>query len=127
VAFKGALQNFFASQYVTDMLDELYYIQRPVKVYGLNEYGKTMNWTPNTQAIVENEVVPVTIMDANYRIDLRAWYRALEYMGRTKQNPFAVTLDPLTVIGGPTSAYDGNDDAGVTQVTIPDEITVTNP
>lgn len=127
VAFKGALQNFFASQYVTAMLDELYYVQRPVKVYGLNEYGKTMNWTPNTQAIVENEVVPVTIMDANYRIDLRSWYRALEYMGRTKENPFAVTLAPLTVVGGIKSGYDGVDDTGATQVVIPDEIAVNNP
>lgn len=131
VAFKGAMQNFFASQYVRDMLDELYYIQRPMKVYGLNEYGKTMTWTPNTNAIIENEMVPVTIIDANYRIDLRAWYRALEFMGRTKDNPFEVTLPDLSGIGGGTvgvdSGYDGNNDAGDTELTIPVKIDVTNP
>lgn len=131
VAFKGALQNFFSSKYVRDMLDELYYIQRPMKVHGLNEYGKTMTWTPNTNAIVENEIVPVTIIDANYRIDLRSWYRALEFMDRTKDNPFEATLDNLGGIGGATtgvdSGYDGKNDAGDTEINVPVKIDVTNP
>lgn len=127
VAFKGVLQNFYASQLVADMLDELYYIQRPAKVPGLNEYGKTMTWTPNVNTIVENEACPVTMVDVNYRIDLRAWYRALEFQGRTKEQPFEVTLADLATIGGLTSGYDGIDDEGVIQVTIPDEIDVTNP
>lgn len=127
VAFKGALQNFFSSQYVQSMLDELYYIQRPEKVPGLNEYGKTMTWTPNTHTIIENEACPVTIVDANYRIDLRSWYRTLEYQGRTRQDPFDVTLAELTTIGTP-GEYDGkvkNDSE--TKVSVPDQITVSNP
>ena len=127
VAFKGAMQNWFVSKSVTDMLDELYYIQRPMKVPGLNEYGKTMTWTPNVNTIIENEACPVTMISANYRIDLRAWYRAMEYQGRTKENPFANSLSDLTVIGGADSVYDGNDGAGSTQVEIPDEIEVSNP
>lgn len=125
-AFKGVLQNFFASDYVKQMLDELYYIQRPAKVYGLNEYGKNMVWTPNMEGLVEDQLVPVTSMDVKYRIDLRAWYRALHYMDRTKAQPFQTPLADLTVIGG--------EYAGVTDtlgqdvaVTVQDEFTVTNP
>ena len=118
------VENFFASDFVTPMLDELYYVKRPAKVYGLNEFGKVLNWSPNTEGLVESELVPVTILDIKYRIDLRAWYRALEFMGRTKADPFSVSLADLTDILG---EYDGIDDAGLTQVVIPDEIAVSNP
>lgn len=124
VEFKAAIDNFFSSQYAAQMLDELYYIQRPNKVYGLNEYGKTKTWTPNTQGVVEDELVPVTIIDVRYRIDLRAWYRALEFMSRTKDDPFDVTLGPLTEIYG---QYDGVDDNGNTQVVVDDNIPVSSP
>lgn len=123
VAFKGALENFFSSKYVNSMLDELYWIQRPEKVYGLNQLGKTLTWTPNTEGIVESELVPVTILDVQYRIDLRAWYRALEFMNRTKDEPFEETLDNLIVIGGLDSVYQGTDNDEVI-IEIPDEIKV---
>jgi hypothetical protein len=134
-AFKGALENFFASEYVTAMLDELYYIQRPAKVYGLNEYGKTLTWTPNINGLVESGEVPTTIIDADYRIDLRAWYRALEFMSRTKDQPFLDTLVDLVSIGSsadaPPSGYDGvingDVDGGTVEVTVEDEIAVNNP
>lgn len=119
--FKGILQNFFSSDYVKDMLDELYYIQRPMKVYGLNEYGKTLSWSPNVEGMVEDELVPVTILDVQYRIDLRSWYRALEFMERTKENPFQKTLGPLTNIDG---EYDGLTTEGVSEITVVDDITV---
>jgi len=123
-AFKGVLENFFASKYVTEMLDELYYIQRPAKVYGLNEFGKVLNWTPNTEGIVESELVPVTIVDIKYRIDLRSWYRALEFMNRTQDDPFETSLADLTTLLG---QYEGVLANGSVQVVVPDEITVTNP
>lgn len=123
-AFKGALQNFFESQYVRDMLDELYWIERPAKVAGLNEYGKTMVWTPNVEGIVENEMVPVTLVSVKYRIDLRAWYRALEFQNRTKQQPFQTPLSDLTVIGGDYNGVPDSDGDDI-KVTVPDEITVT--
>jgi hypothetical protein len=120
-AFKGVVQNFFSSDYVATMLDELYHIQRPEKVYGLNEYGKTMTWSPNVEGLVEDELVPVTIVDVQYRIDLRSWYRALEFMGRTKAQPFTAGAYPLTRIGG---EYDGNDSSGDTQVIVNDSFNV---
>ena len=126
VAFKGAMENFFSSKFVTKMLDELYWIQRPMKVFGLNEYGKVLTWTPNTEGIVEDELVPVTIINARYRIDLRSWYRALEFMDRTKDSPFEQSLDNLNQIVG---SYQGVTDpvGDDVVVTIDDNITVTNP
>ncbi len=125
MAFKGAFQNFFESQYVVAMLDELYWIQRPgIKVPGLNEYGKVMTWSPNVAGIVENEEVPVTLINVRYRIDLRAWYRALQFQERTQAQPFKTPLAPLTVVGGD---YLGVDDSDTQWVDIPDEIDVSSP
>lgn len=125
MAFKGALQNFFESKYVRNMLDELYWIQRPEKVPGLNEYGKVMTWSPNVEGIVEQESVPVTLINVKYRLDLRAWYRALEFQARTKDDPFLTPLSPLTEIGGD---YQGlRDDEETVEVDIPDQIAVSSP
>jgi hypothetical protein len=130
VAYKGAMQNFFSSIYVKNMLDELCYILRPEKVNGLNEFGKTITWAPNTEGLIGEELCPVTILNINYRIDLRAWYRTLEFQGRTKEQPFEETLDDLAIIGGIdnniTSTYQGIDEAGI-WTEVPDEIQVYNP
>lgn len=124
-SFKGALQGFFESQLLTDMLDELYFIQRPAKVPGLNEYGKIMVWSPNIEGIVEAEFVPVTLVSVKYRIDLRAWYRAMEFDNRTKQDPFNRPLSDLKQING---EYDGVlDDLSTVEITVPDNIKVNNP
>lgn len=125
-SFKAIVENFFSSQYCQSMLDELYYIQRPEKVFGLNELGKTLTWSPNVEGLVENEAVPVTILDISYRIDLRSWYRAMEFMGRTKANPFEVTLDDLSVVGGEYDGVPAKDGSDV-KVAVPQVITVTNP
>jgi hypothetical protein len=123
-AFKGAMENFFASQYASDMLDELYFIQRPSKVYGLNELGKQLTWTPNAETVVESQAVPVTMLEVRYRIDLRAWYRALEFMGRTKEDPFEAPLAALANIVG---SYIGTHDNETADVQVPVNITVSNP
>lgn len=128
-AFKGVVQNFFNSDYTGTMLDELYFIQRPQKVYGLNEYGKTMTWSPNTEGFIGPEAVPVTILYVQFRLDLRAWNRALEYMNRTKAQPSQETLTDLTVIGGSNgqgiyAGEDPNNAINPIQVEIPDEIQV---
>lgn len=125
-AYKGAMLGFFSSDFCKDMLDELYYNQRPEKVYGLNELGKNLTWSPNVEGLVESELVPVTILEVQYRIDLRAWYRALEYMGRTKENPFAVTLDDLVGIDGVFQGIiNNNPEPVLAEVEV--EIEVTNP
>lgn len=124
-AFKGAMQNFFQSAMVDDMLDELYWVRRPMKVPGLNEYGKSMTWAPNVEGIIDGNYVPVTLIGVKYRLDLRAWYRELEFQNRTRKTPFQTPLADLTTIAG---EYDGDTNAGPNpQVVIPDKFGVTNP
>lgn len=126
VAFKGALENFFSSRYVQSMLDELYWIERPEKVFGLNELGRTLTWTPNIDGMVEDQLVPVTIFNVNYKIDLRSWYRALEFLNRTREEPFKETLGDLVEIGDPDldSVYQGVDNENEVHIEIPDDIKV---
>lgn len=99
-AFKGTILNFFESALVRDMLDEHFSIKREEKVAGLNEYGKEITWTPNVEGLVENQFVPVTVIDIRYRVDLRAWYRFLEEDYRTKDQPFERTLADLVELRG---------------------------
>lgn len=124
-AFKGALVNFFESKLVTSMLDEIYWHQRPEKIPGLNELGKVINWSPNTEGLVESDFVPVTLVSVKYRLDLRSWYRYLEFDDRTIDQPFDRTLADLTQIGG---EYDGVPAADATQikVVLPDQIPVSS-
>lgn len=126
ISFKGSLISFFSSKLCSDMLDELYHVKRIEKVFGLNEFGKSLVWSPLVEGLVADELVPVTILEVPYKIDLRAWKRALEYMGRTNENPFAVTLKDLT---GFDSVYQGihNDKADPIDVDIKQEIKLTNP
>lgn len=128
-AFKGVVENFFASKFTSDMLDELYYIERDCKVYGLNELGKELTWTTNVEGMVETDMVPVTMIDVRYRIDLRAWYRALEYMGRTQENPFEKTLENLTGLDGfdPNGILGVRPQDGEVEVRIEDSFDVQNP
>lgn len=114
--FKGVLENFFSSKYVASMLDELYWIERPEKVYGLNELGKTLTWSPNVEGINDGDLTPMTIVDVSYRIDLRAWERALEFMNRTKEDPFEDTLGDLDNVFG---EIDGVDDTKAIIVRVP--------
>ena len=126
MAFNGALQNFYESNELRDMLDELYYIERPAKVPGLNEYGKIMNWTPNIEGLVEDQMVPVTLVNIKYRLDLRAWYRALEFDNRTKGEPYKRPLSDLVLIGGNYAGVTHDDGTDV-QIEMPDEIEVSSP
>ena len=125
-SFKGVLQNFFSSDYVKNMLDEHYSIERVEKVPGLNEYGKQLNWSPNVEGIIENDLVPVTMLEIPYRIDLRSWYRELEKQCRTKGEPFKKVLEPLGQIDFGIEGVD-NKDADPVHIEIDSSVTVNNP
>lgn len=123
--FSAILENFFSSDYVAKMLDPHFTIERPMKVFGLNEYGKTLNWSPNVEGLVETELVPVTILNVQYRIDLRAWYRQIDFTTRTKANPFVANqIGQLTEIDLSYNGIDPNPDVtNNPQIVIEDEIT----
>lgn len=97
--FKGALQNFLESEYVTKLLDPLPWDEREDKVPGLNELGKAITWQPNAAGLVEEEEVPVTIVNIRYRILLSSWYAYLENQGRSKAEPFTADKNELKTVG----------------------------
>lgn len=99
-AFKGAIVNFFESESVTQMLDEHHLIERPEKVPGLKEFGRSITWSPNVEGIIENTLVPVTMLSVRYRIDMGSWYRYLELDGRSRARPFErQATGPVTIQG----------------------------
>jgi hypothetical protein len=66
------------------------------KVPGLNELGKRFLVDKSLAfELGENEEVPLTQVTVNFRLDLRAWDLYLESEGRTKDEPFEVTLGDL--------------------------------
>lgn len=71
-------------------------------VPGLNELGKTFRLEKDLVYVREegSDMMPLTRIRLNFRIDLREWDSYLESTGRTKEEPFDVTLENLTVIAG---------------------------
>lgn len=69
-------------------------------VPGLNELGKvvTVDNTLGYQNTKQEDECPCTHMTVNFRIDLKEWDAYLESQGRTKDDPFDVTLENLATI-----------------------------
>lgn len=65
---------------------------------GLNELGKTFDVDKSLGLVVQDGACPITQMKANFRIDLKVWDAYLESTGRTKDDPFNVTLKDLKTI-----------------------------
>jgi hypothetical protein len=84
----SALLQQFRRQTFFDKLDEAY-------VPGLNELGKVFSVNKEMGFNWGDFIVPVTQISANFRLDLRIWDLHLTAEGRTKDDPFEVTLRPL--------------------------------
>jgi hypothetical protein len=84
-----------------------------VVVPGLNELGKTFDIDKSLGFMNEQmgeEECPVTHMTLNFRLDLKEWDAYLETQGRTKDDPFDITLENLRVIASNIQAIrDGAD------------------
>ena len=67
---------------------------------GLNELGKTFTVDKSLafQPESSQEIVPMTRLTINFRIDLREWDAFLESDNRTKDDPFERTLADLEYI-----------------------------
>lgn len=85
------LQQFRRPRFFLAMLDA---------VPGLNELGKVfrVDRTLTYQNTKQDDECPVTQIKLNFRIDLKAWDTYLENTGRTKDDPFDVTLANLRKI-----------------------------
>ncbi len=64
-------------------------------VPGLNECGKVFDVDKTLGLVIADGAVPITQMKPNFRIDLKVWDAYLESTGRTKDDPFNVTLKDL--------------------------------
>jgi hypothetical protein len=129
-AFHSAMVNFFGSELAFQLLDSKANLNndgtRPSWcVPGLNEVGKEIDEAKNVEGFIESELVPVTMIDIRFRIDLRQYFRFLEEDGRTKDQPFERTLEGLDEILGEYDGLPGTDTMDV-QVTLDEKVTI-NP
>jgi hypothetical protein len=83
------LQQLRRPQYFADLVE---------KVPGLNEHGKHFKVNKALGMSWEDGYVPITEITANFRIDLKVWDTYLESTGRTKEDPFTVTLKDLELM-----------------------------
>lgn len=84
------LQQFRRPEFFKAMLD---------LVPGLNELGRKFTVNKSLGFMYGDEdMAPLTQISLNFRLDLREWDRYLEESGRTKDDPFEVTLGQLTRI-----------------------------
>jgi hypothetical protein len=100
-------------------------------VPGLNELGKTLSADKTLGFDFEDNMVPLTQITANFRLDLRIWDIYLEAEGRTKELPFDVTLANLTKIANTIQALRDDGENGpsvpITSIIAPTPITPTSP
>lgn len=68
------------------------------QVPGLNELGKVFDVDKTLGLMVEEGACPLLEMKPNFRIDLKRWDDYLESTGRTKEDPFNVTLKNLVTV-----------------------------
>lgn len=85
-------------------------------VPGLNELGKVFSTDKTLGLQLTADAAPMTQLTINFRVDLKEWDAYLEREGRTKDQPFEVTLGRLERI---CSEIRGLDDDGSVEVTVP--------
>ncbi len=95
-------QQRFQDILTAAMLQQLrrpnYFIDLVKAVPGLNEHGKVFSVNKSLGMRWDDGFIPITEMRANFRIDLKMWDAYLESTGRTKEDPFEVTLKNLETI-----------------------------
>lgn len=95
-SFFAAVENLPAIEAEEDL--EGY---RLLGVPGLNELGKRFTVDKSLGFMMPNDdVVPLTQITVNFRIDLRQWDEYLTENLRTKDDPFEQTLEELTQMVG---------------------------
>lgn len=88
---------------------------------GLNELGKSFNVDKSMGFEWGEDILPLTQIRANFRIDLRIWDDYLYNSGRTKDDPFNVTLGDLKRI---VTVIEALRDDESTELTLPMDQTV---
>lgn len=108
------LPDIISSAIVQQFRRPQFFLDVEAKVPALNELGKTVNVDKSLGYKWEKDSVPLTRIVLNFRIDLRVWDQYLEDHGRTKDDPFEVTLEDLKSI---VTTIQGLRDDGTVNVT----------
>ena len=87
------------------------------EVFGLNELGKSFRVEKNLGFQRQEEVVPLTRITANFRINIEEWRKHLEDTNRTVDEPFKETLGNLDLLAGIIQGLRDNDEIEVTMGT----------
>lgn len=85
-------------------------------VPGLNELGKSFRTNKSMGFEWGDDIVPLTQIQINFRIDLRQWDLYLEETNRTKDSPFEEVLASLDRI---VTEIEGLRDNGDTELSVP--------
>jgi len=117
VIFPAALRRHLLQQYQDTLTSALcQQFRRPaifnqlcIDVPGLNELGKQFSANKSLGFQIENELVPLTQIRVNFRIDLRIWDNNLTANDLTKDEPFVATLGNLESIYTLITGMDDDD------------------
>lgn len=90
-------------------------------VPGLNEMGKVFNIDKTLGMQYQEQILPITQIQANFRIDLKEWDHYLERESRTKDEPFTRTLGALEQIVSTIDGIRVQDDLSTKEVSIETE------
>lgn len=107
----------FPSQIANALLQQFrrpsFFAQVQAGVPGLNELGKVFSVDKSMSFQTEgmSDECPVVHITLNFRLDLKIWDDYLEKEGRTKDEPFDVTLANLAEIASVIQGIKINDDA----------------
>lgn len=91
-----------------------FFAEMEKSIPGLNELGKTFEVDKELCFEWGENIVPLTQIRANFRIDLREWDEYLEQTDRTKDTPFEETLGNLETLAGEIDAYRNQEDIELT-------------
>lgn len=100
VVSNALLQQFRRTAFFTAVSTE---------VPGLNELGRRFDIDKSLAFEFGDDLVPLTQLTINFRIDLRKWDDYLVENNRSKEDPFERLLGNLKTLAGDIDAYDGDD------------------
>jgi hypothetical protein len=115
------IQNRIAAALMQQFRRPPFFAAMRKAVPGLNELGKvfTVDKTLGFQNDKMDDECPVTHITLNFRLDLKEWDAYLESQGRTKDDPFDVTLKNLKTIASEIAAIRVDADLETIEVKIP--------
>lgn len=101
------VQDLFGSAFMQQFRRPTFFAALRNVLPSLNELGKTFEIDKSLGMTFDEEILPITRMTANFRLDLKMWDDYLMSDNRTKEDPFTRTLGDLQKI---VSVIQANDD-----------------